>query len=502
MRILKGAAAFSLLSCLAAQVASKEMTFDIIYMNHSNIVVADGDITENTPAAFQSFLDTEPFDGFNFYIDLNSPGGNLFAGVELGEMIRREGLIAGVASYEPRTPEDSYWLPPAQPGICMSACALAFLGGEDRKLQEGSVLGFHQFSSAGTASGHVEKVGETQRSTQFVSGVLHSYIEAMGIAPTLFSKMSMTPPEEMYIPSAADLKALNIIPADSFSDFILEPYREGVVAYSIYYNNAQGRNVVSQVTAYCKSGVPFLMLSQPEHYQPLNKEWVEMASEYLSGFSLWHPPGSPKLEYAPRSLRFVTGAGTAVVELQINQGGVELLNGHTKISVGLPGAVGRSFFLEVKPTDKDRKVLKSAFSLCVDGVKSETDTEGDASSQMIAAYNQYLSDWSSDNLKAMRKMHQVYAERIDFYDTEISKVGLLSEKRKFAERWPERTYTARPNSFEVNCSQTVCVVAAMIDWRVKSQARGKTASGEAWYELGFEVRTGKIVFENGASRRN
>lgn len=353
----------SLLS--ASPVFSREMTFDIIYNNHTNIVVADGEITNNTPAAFQDFLDTRPFDGFTFYIDLNSPGGSLLGGMKLGEMIREQGLISRVSSYEKRAVGEQYWTPRWQPGICMSACALAFLGGEDRELDEMSILGFHQFSSAGTASGNVERVDRTERDTQVVSGLVHAYIESMGVAPGLFSRMSVTPPEEMYIPDAVEAAALNIIPAESFSNFTLEPYGGGVIAYSIFYNNAQGRNVVSQVTAYCRGGTPFLLLSQPEHYRPIDEGWAQIAHEELSGFSLWRPPGNLNVEYPPELLRFRTG-GAQVAELQIDARGTELLRGHTKISVNMPGALGRSMFLEIKPTDLDERVLQSAFSLCID----------------------------------------------------------------------------------------------------------------------------------------
>lgn len=343
---------------------SEDMTFDIIYNNHSNVVVADGEITIDTPEAFQAFLKTEPFDGFDFYIDLNSPGGNLFGGMELGKLIRQHGLIARVAAYDARPDGADYWSPRRQPGICMSACALAFLGGEDRELDEQSVLGFHQFSSSGAASGRADRVDDTERTTQVISGLVHAYIDSMGIAPTLFSRMSVTPPDEMYIPDAVDLLALNIIPADAFSNFTLEPYGNGVVAYSVFYNNAQGRNVVSQVTAYCRSGTPFLLLSQPEHYRPLNKTWVQGANEYLSGFSLWQPPGTDKVDYGPGHLRFRTG-GAPVAELQIDARGVELLNGNTKISVGIPGVLGRSMFLEIEPTELDKQILQSAFRLCI-----------------------------------------------------------------------------------------------------------------------------------------
>lgn len=80
--------------CLPHVATAKDMTFDIIYQNHTNVVVADGVITAETPNDFRDFLDSEPFDGFNFLIDLNSPGGNLWGGMELGRMIRAEGLTA------------------------------------------------------------------------------------------------------------------------------------------------------------------------------------------------------------------------------------------------------------------------------------------------------------------------------------------------------------------------------------------------------------------------
>ena len=506
MKILDLIMPFGLIILSTMPALAKDMTFDIIYNNHSNVVVADGEITSETPATFQAFLDTEPFDGFTFYIDLNSPGGSLFGGMDLGEMIRQQGLIARVAAYEVRSNGEEYWSPKWKSGICMSACALAFLGGEDRELDEQSVLGFHQFSSAGTASGRVERVDETERTTQVISSFVHTYIESMGIAPALFSKVSLTPPEEMYIPDAVELVALNIIPAKAFSNFILEPYGDGVVAYSDFYNNAQGRNVVSQVTAYCRGGTPFLLLSQPEHYRPIDDEWADNAYEYLSGFSLWTPPGSPRVDYGPQHLIFKTG-GAPVAELQIDAQGVELLNGNTKISVQMPGALGRSMFLEIEPTDLDRRVLQTAFKLCIGGDEDsatagpELDSEQDFKSSLVSSYNRYLSDWSRDNSNALSAMNLAYDYQIDFYGNTVSKEALLSEKREFAERWPERIYSPQSDSLEINCGEATCVVSAMIDWYAHSPFREKTARGESWYELGFNIKTGLIVFENGVNRK-
>lgn len=56
-----------------------------------------------------------------------SPGGNLMAGLRMGETIRRMGYSTGVA-----------------PGTrCASACALAWLGGVSRFMSARSIVGFH-----------------------------------------------------------------------------------------------------------------------------------------------------------------------------------------------------------------------------------------------------------------------------------------------------------------------------------------------------------------------
>ena len=129
---------FSFLAAFLTGANAKDMDFRIIYQNHTNVVVADGEITNETPGRFQDFLDTDPFDGFRFVVALNSDGGSLLAGMTIGAMIREWGFQTEVNNYDERTKLG---------GRCFSACALAFLGGHQRSISDQSTIGFHQFSS-------------------------------------------------------------------------------------------------------------------------------------------------------------------------------------------------------------------------------------------------------------------------------------------------------------------------------------------------------------------
>jgi hypothetical protein len=310
----------------------------------------------------------------------------------------------------------------------------------------------------------------------------------------------------MFIPTRQELEAYNIIPPEAFANFVLEPYGEGVIAFADYPLNVEGRNIVSRLSAYCRDGMPYLLLSQPREYRPMDQRWLDLATEMLDGFSLWVPPGERRVDYPPSSVRLLIGS-EAVAEIALSAEGVDMLMTGATGVVQLPGSLGTSMAFEIRPTEADQRLLNGAFTLCVSG---EPNTEGpipsqesevDANLVLIGKYNDYLADWSDSNLIALDAMERAYSGEVRFYGNVISRDELLSEKRDFAERWPQREYTARPDSFEVSCSETLCVVAALIDWLAHSPFRDETVRGEAWYELGFDRNTGLIIFENGESRR-
>ena len=114
---------------------AKEMEFELKYLNHTNAIIADGDITADTPSKFKEFIKTAAFDGFNFEVWLNSDGGNLLGGLALGAAIRAEGFL------------DTRVYSEHMSARCYSACAYAFMGGRERELSEDTSIGFHQFFS-------------------------------------------------------------------------------------------------------------------------------------------------------------------------------------------------------------------------------------------------------------------------------------------------------------------------------------------------------------------
>lgn len=337
---------------LPAEVCAKEMTFRMIYNNHTNIVVSEGEISSNTPEIFDDFIKKNPFDGFNFEIHLNSPGGNLIGGMRLGNKIGELGLKSAVISYRGDI---------EMPGYCMSACALAFLGGNSRSLMEGSRLGFHQFSSA-SSTGTMVQLKQTEVETQMLSGLVQQYIFSKGASPDLFTIMAVTPPDEMYVPDRKELEELNIVTFEAFRGFKLEPFGNGVRATSSYAENAQGRQIVSQVDFSCFNNTPMIIFSQPKEFRPLEMSWIRSVGQV--GYSISDGQSSYELNYGPQAVRFMK-EGSVIVMLLTDQRGVNLiLSGHSFIRVDIAGAYGNNMAAELRLSEKDKAAIKTALRIC------------------------------------------------------------------------------------------------------------------------------------------
>lgn len=167
---------------------------------------ATGDITPETTNEFEEFLETHDMKArLGYPLMFNSKGGDLGAALRLGRRLRELEASVGVAktTYEPAsnhaTPnlEDS--------GVCYSACAYAFLGGQVRDLENGT-LGFHQFFDDDILANRNENsFGTVDRlRDHYVVGVLITYLIDMGIDAGFFSLYAATPPESMRIITASE----------------------------------------------------------------------------------------------------------------------------------------------------------------------------------------------------------------------------------------------------------------------------------------------------------
>lgn len=114
-------------------------------------------------------------------------------------------------------------------------------------------------------------------------------------------------------------------------------------------------------------------------------------------------------------------------------------------------------------------------------------------------------DWSLPNEQALALMPYYYAPRVTFYGDELTLQEVMVEKRKFAERWPVRSYTVEPSSVRVFCSPSSCTVDAAILWLASSPERGASASGVSTWsvvltpvdgQLRISGETGKTLKRN------
>jgi hypothetical protein len=129
---------------------------------------------------------------------LHSPGGRLAGGIALGRVIREHGLNTSIGQFDPNLKYVG-----SKPGYCYSACAMAFLSGEFRYWNQGSVYGVHRFFS----KVHSDTDADT---AQIVSAALVEYIRSMGVDSRLFGLASQAGPTNVITPSHETLLELNI----------------------------------------------------------------------------------------------------------------------------------------------------------------------------------------------------------------------------------------------------------------------------------------------------
>ena len=137
-------------------------------------VIAQGWITEESAKKFNERASTLPSGAT---IILNSDGGDLQSGIELGKAIRAKYLNSRIGTIKANDGKGngSFTI---QAGHCLSACALVFLGGVNRTLEPADIIGFHGLTVTGAKSEVGKPAGETH--AKEILGVLGRYIESMG----------------------------------------------------------------------------------------------------------------------------------------------------------------------------------------------------------------------------------------------------------------------------------------------------------------------------------
>ena len=518
---LRFSAALSVgLFIVAGPVAAAEITlekFDVfdIHTHHMHIegaiepgdVARIRDLTENLPRGRDAVL----------AVSLNSPGGDVQEGLDIARELQALDMqvVTDVLTQD------------GELGSCASACSYIFLGGTYRFLNEGSRLGVHQFRYVRDG---LMPLSETTRAVQNRSADITALLSDAHVDPGFFSLMGATAPEEMNWVDLETLERFNVVNRERAyqkNEFTLSRGTMKLVMTHI------GLFGINRLTAQCVEGD------------------VRLSSEILLSDGLMVPEGQTDSAAITERFTFAVMAdGYAAVpdllspqryeepavatEFSLPVEHLATLLAAEQIDVRLVVQSGAFIGAGFNISDgKVRDLVESCVELeprAASTLGGEPDTETTLSPVLVAAslgavgrghplpevstpsaapeemavalYHDYLAAWSRPNGAALDYMEARYTDVLDFYGAETTKAELMAEKIAFAERWPDRRYSARPETFEISCpDQDACLVAAIIDWDARSSERGASASGVAWYGLGFDMETGQVLFEDGKSQK-
>ena len=212
-------------------------------------ISAEGEITADTPAAFERFLANASV-WKNQRIAISSPGGNVLAGMKLGAIIRQRQFQTAVA----RSVKKDGTISSLVPGECASSCVFALAGGVERSVVAPSRVGVHQISidykglyKSSVVS--VENLDLSFATSQTLMGLTISHFLEMGIDPSIVPMMTTKGPTEIKWLSDSELASTKIhYDPKLFSDWAVEPYKAGLVAFSKSVDGTR------QLTLSCSNG--------------------------------------------------------------------------------------------------------------------------------------------------------------------------------------------------------------------------------------------------------
>ena len=113
----------------------------------------------------------------------------------------------------------------------------------------------------------------------------------------------------------------------------------------------------------------------------------------------------------------------------------------------------------------------------------------------------YLDNVSAPNAESLARAQNFYASHVRRFGRTETLASVLADKRRFAQRWPERRYAAQPGAIRTSCNAEMrtCIVRATFDYRAQNPARGTRSQGigELVLEISFSEGRPVIVAESG-----
>jgi hypothetical protein len=153
-----------------------------------------------TPAMFQRFKEVIAENKIEqAKVQLDSPGGSLYVGLQMGQLIRQRGFSTEVGAFNGAWGESTA-------GQCHSACNFIFMGGVWRYFDENSRFGVHRFYSSQSET----SAETTEQETQAVVGELLKYVQDLEISPAFLIKMMEQHSNDLEMLDISEMLRLNI----------------------------------------------------------------------------------------------------------------------------------------------------------------------------------------------------------------------------------------------------------------------------------------------------
>jgi hypothetical protein len=114
----------------------------------------------------------------------------------------------------------------------------------------------------------------------------------------------------------------------------------------------------------------------------------------------------------------------------------------------------------------------------------------------------YLDLWSAPKQVTLASALSFYAPIVTFHGQRRTLASVVAEKRRFAQRWPNRTYRHRPETTQVHCEDDAlrCTVRSSFDFTAATTQLDRSSLGIGEHELVVSFTRNRPVIVSEDSR--
>jgi len=124
------------------------------------------------------------------------------------------------------------------------------------------------------------------------------------------------------------------------------------------------------------------------------------------------------------------------------------------------------------------------------GAVSTEHLEGSPERRAIDFVLSLVERWSGPNAEVLPLLDGLYSNSVLYHGQSTPRQAVLLSKRRFANRWPQRTYTIRPGSLSATCAGTgdACRVKGIMSWKFHEPKTPSTSRGVASFEYSVVLK--------------